>query len=211
MRFPRYWTRVSNDRKTVIAKGWSEQSLEDAEQKAKLWLERILSALSEDRVHRLEQYHYVCDDVICEEVIDRVVDQGEEIGVISRNAYGSLVLNTPCMLIADIDVRRRYGTPGVGLIGSLLSFLGSLFSPQSKLQGKANGKGNDATVNDPLQQALQTLRDWSTDHSEYTLRVYQTLRGLRVLVTNPMIDVADPQALENTSAVEQRPTLSSSV
>ncbi len=49
MKFPTFWARVSNPRGTVIARGWSENSLEEATSRAQDRLQRILHALKNRR------------------------------------------------------------------------------------------------------------------------------------------------------------------
>ena len=50
MRFPKFWKQVENQARTVSARGWSDHSLEEAEQNAKVRLERILAAIPMERI-----------------------------------------------------------------------------------------------------------------------------------------------------------------
>lgn len=169
MKFPRYWSRVTNESGGVVAKGWSENSQEDASANATSRLRRILDALGSGR--SLEHYQYVIDNVICEEVIDRVEHSGVEIAVVSRNAYGSLVLNTTRLLIADVDV------PPANLIDRIKGWFGF-----------------DAPTSE--QRVLDSIRHWQRSHHATTVRVYRTAAGYRVLVSNRCFDGVDGSAMQ---------------
>jgi hypothetical protein len=108
MRFPKFWKQVENESRSISARGWSDNSPEEAEQNAKLRLARILTALKSNGLDTLQRkYQYVIDNTICEYVVDHVQDlDGNEIAVISGNSYGSLMLNTPRLMIVDIDCQE---------------------------------------------------------------------------------------------------------
>ena len=74
MKFPTFWIRLQNPNGTVTARGWSDVSLDEATRNAQNRLIRILAALKSKHRDGLDRYSYVIDNVICEEVIDRIVD-----------------------------------------------------------------------------------------------------------------------------------------
>lgn len=168
MKFPRYWSRATNESGRVIAKGWSESSQEEASANAMARLRRILDALGSGR--SLEHYRYVVDHVICEEVIDRVEHGGVEIAVVSRNAYGSLVLNTTRLLIADVDV------PPPTLVDRIRGWFAS-----------------DASS--PEQRVLESIRRWQRSHPVTAVRIYRTAAGYRVLLPSRCFDGVDESAM----------------
>lgn len=186
MRFPAYWKRVCNSTGRVSAKGWSENSLEEAEQLANRRLEKILKWLaSGKRDEDLDRYSYVIDDCICEPVIDRIFDtHDQEIAVMSRNAYGALVMNAANVMFVDIDVASMIYKPGFW----------------ARLRGvKAQ------TIPEKEAQELDHLRQWQREHTDYGLRVYRTAAGLRVIVTNRIFAEVDSRVLEVLSQLNSDP------
>lgn len=172
MRFPKYW-KVARDRTCkIVARGWSETSQTEADQNAQDRLQRILQWLGGNRNRDdLDRYHYVIDDNICEPVIDVVQDDsGLELAVISRNAYGSLVLNANRIMIVDIDIESTVSTPG---------FFAKLLGAKA------------TTAEQILTRELDNLNSWQQRNQQVTLRVYRTAAGLRAIVTSreyPQID-----------------------
>jgi hypothetical protein len=164
---------VKNESGRVVARGWSETSHEEALVNAKARLNRILDYLRSDKP--LDDYQYVFDHVICEEVIDRIFDDEDgEAAVISRNAYGALVMNTPRLMFIDIDLPN----PRLGLVGRIKSWF----------------SGSTDTVS-PEQRTLDEIRRWQAAHDQYTLRVYRTRAGFRLLVVNWCFDGPDEAAM----------------
>lgn len=175
MKFPRFWARVSNPRGTVVARGWSENSLEEATARAQERLQRILHALNNRRSFELglERYVYEVDSVICEEVIQRISHNAQEIAVISRNAYGSLILNARRMMFVDVD----FPPP------PRIKWLARLFSRKSDSHP------------DPQRQTLERLRQWQASNAQFTLRLYRTYAGIRAIVVNRSFDSVDEGAI----------------
>lgn len=168
MKFPIYWKRVQNEKGTLSARGWSDLSSDDAMQNARKRLDRIQTALRSDTLDQLRNdYQYVSDHLICEFVVDRILDnQGVEVGIVSRNAYGSLILNTSRLMMIDIDL------------------------PQESVRGwfqRVFGRSKS----DRQEEKLQQLREWQKLHPEFTFRVYRTAGGLRLLASNRVIDQID--------------------
>jgi hypothetical protein len=106
MKFARYWTRrpgeatdSQGDTIQVLSRGWSDVSLEDA---ARLAQERAarLAARVADR-NAPNQYDYG-DAPVPEPIVRDFRPEGAA-AVVTRNSYGSLVLNTDEMLFADVD------------------------------------------------------------------------------------------------------------
>jgi hypothetical protein len=182
MKFPTFWARVANPRGTVIARGWSENSLEEATSRAHDRLQRILHALNNRRSFELglERYVYEVDSVICEEVVQRISHNTQETAVISRNTYGSLILNARRMMFVDVDFPSPPRT----------SWLARLFS-----------KKRDSTP-DPQQQTLERLRQWQAANAQFTLRLYRTYAGIRAIVVNRSFDMVDDGAIAVMKALQ---------
>ena len=108
MKIPPYWSKAqhpvenSNGRTdSVSACGWSFSSLEDAKAQASLRAKRIFDIVS--RGQKPDTYDY-CDRPVKEEIIREILDEKEQIALITRNRYGALVLNSAKVLFADIAI-----------------------------------------------------------------------------------------------------------
>ncbi|MBC6609706.1 hypothetical protein H8B15_02150 [Hymenobacter sp. BT507] len=123
-----------------------------------------------------------------EELLQRLHNkQGEMIGALTRNHYGSIVLNTLAVMFLDIDAvdlrERIYPTlPPL----SVSEFFRRLFSPPP------------APVYRDLDESLQLrLTAWLHQHPNWNFRVYRTRLGFRLLVTHQLLtpDTAAAQAV----------------
>lgn len=175
MKFPQFFSRVNSDSGRVSARGWSETSQEEADANALARLERILNFLRTGRKNeqQIDGYSYTIDGVICEEVIDRIFDEdnANEIAVFSRNAYGSLVLNSTRLMFVDIDIKPD----------------GTLQRWKHWLLGKQG-------MASPEQRAINEIIEWQRSNPRYALRIYRTAAGLRLLVSNQPFDGFDGTA-----------------
>lgn len=163
---------MSNKSGLVVARGWSETSQEEAFANAQARLSRILDYLRSDKP--LDEYQYVFDQVICEEVVDRISDEDGEAAIISRNAYGSLVMNTPRLMFIDIDLPKPM--PSLG----------------ERIKAWFSRPTDTAS---PEQRTLDEIRRWQAANDQYTLRAYRTRAGFRLLVVNWCFDGPDQAAM----------------
>jgi hypothetical protein len=185
MKFPKYWKTVKNSSGLVVARGWSNLSEHEAAQRADARLQRILNWLRSADAEDLDRYSYVIDDAICEPVIDRITDPNDqEIAVISRNAYGALVLNVPWVMIVDIDIDSKIKRPGI-----FARLLGA----------KA------PAVNFVLQEKLGHLKHWQEQNPQFALRVYRTAAGLRVIFTNQLFQQIDANVISIMDQLQSDP------
>src|SRR5688572_17045915 len=107
MKLARYWTRASGEATDengqqieVVTRGWSDDSIEDAERRARERARRLAQRIATDPSAR-KLYDY--DDAPVPEGVIRDF-RPEGLGaVITRNSYGALVLNADNLLFADID------------------------------------------------------------------------------------------------------------
>ena len=108
MKLARYWTRERAQaagpagRVSAIARGWSNESIEDARNVARDLAQKVAARLASRHDER-KQYLYG-DRPLPEPVVKEMAGGA----VITRNAYGSLVLNTSDLMFIDID---RDGPP----------------------------------------------------------------------------------------------------
>ncbi len=103
MKLARYWTKergqATGPEGTVsaVARGWSNQSIEDARQVARELAQKVAARLASGAGER-KQYLYG-DRPLPEPIIRELGDNA----VVTRNAYGSLVLNSRDLMFVDID------------------------------------------------------------------------------------------------------------
>ncbi|HEY0893276.1 MAG TPA: hypothetical protein VGE32_09490, partial [Cellvibrio sp.] len=172
MKFAKYWSEVSVAVDEAIfgvnklsAWGASNETQAQAGINA---LERAtrLGQLISRGVDALREYEY-WNGYIREEVLDEITNaDGRVLAVLTRNSYGAIILNTESVLFGDIDIVE----PG------LLTKLFQVFGKTKKDKAFYISK----------------IEQYQKQNSMYTIKVYETFAGLRVVVTN--------QVFENYSA-----------
>jgi hypothetical protein len=179
MKIPKYWARETQELSgsrgkpmSVTCWRWSDVSVEDARRRAGEHLADLARRIGsrED----LDRYSYG-DQPLREEVI-RVITNGgdDETAVITRNAYGSLVLNAARAMFIDIDF--EYEGIGSSLAGSICRLFGKKSISQEE-------------------KALQSIEQWAQGHREWGMRVYRTAAGLRCLVTHSPFEPTEQSSL----------------
>ena len=169
MRIPRFWARANAEfeGRTTEAFGWSDHSAADAAREAQARATRVARWLADpengDDPHR--RYGYG-DDRPLREPIHRELAP-DRAAVVTRNAYGALVLNTASVCFIDVDLPE----PPSGV----MRLVRGLFARGSQ---------------DPAATALDRMRS-AADRHGLSLRIYRTSAGFRCLVTNRLFDPAD--------------------
>jgi hypothetical protein len=167
MNIPKYWAKteqtVSGPQKKFFIRKWqgSDLSVEDARQKADARAKEVAHkiALGEP----LDRYGY-CDRPLREEIKEGVLNRfRDEVGIITRNAYGALVLNATGAMFIDIDIP-------------------DIHKPQKK--GLFGGSKKESFSLDPYMPAIHEVEAWTGRHPEYGIRIYATFAGLRGLILN---------------------------
>ncbi len=197
MKIPLHWSKATtdiSDRKGrpayFLCTCWrsSDISPEDAHRSALAAATRAIQRFKGDQ----PPVRYPYGDVpLREEVVQRFEDsQGELYAAVTRNSYGSLILNTARAMFIDIDF------PPAPRSGGLLSFLARLF-------GKATPPPDpqqdpEETVKSRLVRFLDERRDWG-------LRLYRTAAGVRGLVTHDLLDPTADATLATLKAVGADP------
>ncbi|TGE23205.1 hypothetical protein [Hymenobacter metallicola] len=116
---------------------------------------------------------------------------GELLAALTRNRYGSVVLNTPRVMLLDVDdADLRRPLPSTEPF-SLVEFFRKLFAPA----------GPPALALVPQEQIQLRLAAWLQLHPEWNFRLYRTRLGFRLLVTHRLIDPASPEAQEVFTAL----------
>ena len=171
MRIPKYWARAKSG--TFTCWRWSDMSMQDAQQLADAKVREI--AAKWQNAQPLDRYQYGRNP-LREEIVQSIKNGGgKEIGVVSRNLYGALVLNAANAMFIDIDF------PDKGESDSLAGAMGKL------LGGKSSS---------PEQTYLQNIEQWSQRNPQWGLRVYRTFGGLRCLITNEVFDPKQARSLD---------------
>lgn len=170
MRIPKFWIRREGDvphpdgrALHLFAWGWSETSASDAEARA---AERFRSL--EQRVSQgldLPRGYAYGDRPVREQIIEEIPGlDGQPAALLTRNTYGSVVLNAARAMFIDVDAAAPTGAAGGG------GFLKSLF-------GGAGGGSKSADAQ------LDRLRDVLRSSAAGSFRVYRTAGGYRLLAT----------------------------
>ena len=167
MKIPRYWIRREGDVRHpdgralhLFAWGWSETSASDAETRAG---ERFRSL--EQRVSQgldLPRGYAYGDRPVREQIVEEITGPGgTPDALLTRNSYGSLVLNATQSMFVDVDATA-------GESASSGFSLKSLFGGGSK----------------PSPAQLDQLRNVLRSSGSGSFRVYRTAAGYRLLATD---------------------------
>ena len=234
MLVPDFWaegraqSRAGQRQVTVRRFGWSMVGQDDAQrmadERAQAALTRVLAGERLERRDRKVPYNGADGVPIREQVVSR---HGDE--VITRNSYGALCLNTPRVLIADVDnvkVRLRgagalwwslvalsiaagvallpvHGMGWVALIASALVLATAVAAVIHGIrQGRQRRRELAGDAQSPARQRVQAFAD---PHPDWGLRVYRTPAGLRLIVTHRVFDPDEPAVAEFFAAVQADP------
>lgn len=182
MKFYRYWAKASEQVSSVGNQwkaerfGASNESLADAKANAHKLAQQTAEVL---RRGDFPGGYLYSDRPVREEIIEDFGSEADPYAVITRNAYGSLVLNTARVLFADIDQEPTTDgasnplKPLIGLVGSFFGIpgvAGEIF-------------GDDEPEDIPAEVA-----EFVQNSPGLGLRLYRTAAGFRCLVTSREFD-----------------------
>lgn len=181
MRLPNYWAKETftgtdgrGRQQSFVAWGWSFDNMDEARQEARNRASRIFNYMVQGI--RPDRYPYL-ETPLREEVV-RSLDAGKgQVGVITRNRYGALVMNAASVLFADIDFPDIKSSGGGGGLKKLF------------------GKKSDAPVMDAATMTLNGVKNWAVANPGRSFRIYRTKAGLRLLFTDKLYD---PKSDETT-------------
>ena len=176
MKFYKYWAKATEEVSSV-GQRWkaqrfagSNESVADARANAHKLAQKTAEALR--RGDPPNSYLY-SDRPVREEIVEAFGDDASPYAIITRNGYGSLVLNTARILFADIDEPKEDSSgsspwkPLIGLLGGLL------------------GSPEIASVLEEDDRDIPTrVAEAVDDSSGLGVRLYKTAAGYRCLVTN---------------------------
>jgi hypothetical protein len=178
MNIPRYWAKaeasltIKGQRYRFVAYKGSEQNPEQAQ--------ALANAALTDRIARkeggVELGSYPKHGApLREEIIQEIFNAQERIAVITRNAAGSLVLNTANVMFIDVDLMQISLWKGKSfghILKSLFSFSKSKPKPR-------------------VEQVLERIHNWHSQHPDFAVRIYRTKAGFRLLVTHALFNPND--------------------
>lgn len=171
---------------------WSDSSEQDAQQRA--------STAAQEAAHRMESgaapeggYGYL-DNPPREEILEEITgEDGQTIATVTRNSYGSLILNTDSMMFIDVDVESDSGfSASGGILSKLVSLLSGSGRRRKKAQvssefviahGRAGYAEDEAAMQvpeGPTGRIAQAAAMFPAD----TFRLYQTAAGYRIMLVN---------------------------
>lgn len=178
MKFYKYWAKASEQVSSVGGRwtaerfGASNQSVADAKANAHKLAQQTAELLR--RGDTPSGYLY-SDRPVREEIIEDFGNEQQPDAVITRNAYGSLVLNTARILFADIDdppEESQPSNPLKPLLGLLGSFMGA-----PEIADEVLGDGD-------IDHIPTRVAEFVQESPGLGLRLYRTAAGYRCLVTS---------------------------
>lgn len=191
MHVPRYWEKhtatarnESGNQVQAACWGWSEHSPTEARKRALQAANRLVEYLS-GRGVQPNSYGYD-ERLPREEILEEFADEsGQPHAIVTRNAYGSLILNTRDLMFIDVDFQTS--RPKRSLPGFLINLLGQ--SPPVNPED---------TVRDKVCAAAQK-------ETGLGFRIYRTRNGYRVMVHSRPIPAASEESLRLLDAFNADP------
>jgi hypothetical protein len=198
MRIPLHWSNATAeglDRKgrPTSFSCWrsSDISPDDARQSALVAAKRVLQKLAANQP--TNRYPYG-DAPLREEVVQRFEDsQGRLYAAVTRNGYGSLVLNAARVMFIDIDFPAPARIP---LGESLRRFF-------RRLAGKWTPSSD--SHEEQQHETWNRLAEFLSGRPGWAVRLYATLAGVRGLVTHDLFDPTANETLETLRTVGADP------
>jgi len=178
MHFPRFWSSAGSG--TCVAWGWSDESAAAAHAHAESRLQRIRALLGNGR-ERLQRGYGYPDRPMREPVVRDFRDaSGQLAAAVTRNGYGSLVLNTAGLMFVDVDDTEPAPTGG--------SVLSRLFG------------GGKKPAPPPLETRVrQSIESWIKSRPDWGWRLYRTRAGFRLVAAHAPVA---PESADTQSAFD---------
>jgi hypothetical protein len=171
MQIPRHWAKASLpgevDGRSILVTCWrgSSEGPADAQARAREAVQRAVDRLRSGQA--AESYDYQSRD-LREEVLEEIPGtDGTPTAILTRNRYGSVVLNAESLFFADLDLEPL-----------------SLWKRLLKLFGKA--------VPEPEEAAIGRLEAFCRANPRWGFRVYRTFNGLRLMAPHEPQDPVQP-------------------
>ncbi len=170
MNFPQFWARGSSGGFTTWR--WSFKDLAEAQALANQAAQQLADRFRVgDRPRK--QWGYYPNRPFREQILREIRnDAGEISAVVTRNSYGSQILNTARVMFVDIDLPEPKPSG---------NFFQRLFG---KAPAPAPAQGES--------EALTKIENWTRSNPAWGWRVYRTRSGLRLIATQQLVE-ADSQ------------------
>ena len=189
MNIPRFWERAAGYARTpaqkdveITAWGWSHDNVAEARQKAQQRLARIIARATSGHLVG-KRYPYSEQAALREEIVEEVADARDKpLALITRNSYGSLVLNVDSVMFVDIDLPAPRP----------FEWFRRLFRHDS-------GSDVDTTTMARINKVLRGL-------TSETFRIYRTAAGYRVIATSRTFEAGAPDAEAIMLALDADPS-----
>ncbi|MFO0943641.1 MAG: hypothetical protein U0930_23140 [Pirellulales bacterium] len=205
MLIPKFWAEASKKlinsdgrQATLRRYGWSMTDQADAQKVANERLEEAAIQWQSNRKLRRRERRIAYGGQEGLPIREEVIDV-QDTYTITRNCYGALCLNTPNVLIVDVDfsedqsLKSCLALAGLGLVGLILSakqlwvaaaIFGALFViglfVWNNLQRRLSRSDR--------QKKLSAIERFSQSNPDWGIRVYQTPLGFRIIVTHRLFD-----------------------
>lgn len=202
MIIPRFWGKAEAEVKTPRGKNvflrkwhWSDISIADAQEKASEALQSTIARVRAGEPFPA-RYAYSTNQPLREEIVRAVVaNTGEPAAIITRNAYGALVLNAERAMFVDVDLEPS-STPASSDSGLLGRLFGALFSKP------APAPTPPVAISSTADEAIARVEQWvRTQGGDWGFRVYQTASGLRLLAIHAAFDPEDESTLRGMQEI----------
>lgn len=189
MNIPRYWAKETYEVRDAQGKArsfacwrWSDTSVEEARGRAKA---RAMEVARKFLSHeRLDHYAYG-ERPLREEIVEEIRNRdSEEVAVVTRNAYGAIVLNASRVMFVDIDFRKE------SRLASLLTRVRKRFDKAALSQEEKHA---------------QRIEQWARMNPTWGMRVYRTFGGFRCLITDRVFDPTAESTLEILRSLQSDP------
>jgi hypothetical protein len=181
MKIPPFWAKETfsdtdpkGRKHSFIATGWSFTSLDEAKANAIERAKKIFDFVTNGRSPCT--YEDYLDQPVREEILEEIPNSDKQIGLITRNRYGSLVLNTAQVAFVDVDFPPLYSS-------GLKEWIVWLFQPSKKREKQKALQDN----------TQQTIDDWAKKNPARGFRLYRTCAGFRLLFTDRLYIPTGPE------------------
>ncbi len=188
MKFYKYAVRVEREASDPQGGAWhhtligvSNESEADARRNGEERLAKLPPPHMMRERGRLQPDHYLQygDRPVVEEVLKELRNERQQLaGILTRNHYGSVVLNAAQVPFFDVDDADEISSPAVPAKPGLLNWL------YGKLGGSTDASNIQPSQLSALQAKLQT-------YSDLIFRVYRTAAGYRIMLLNRLLEPHD--------------------
>jgi len=174
---PPYWAKAEHrdGKESIVATGWSVHSVNEALDHARTRAARLFELIHAGK--KPDTYEYGSSP-IREQILETISTEEGELALISRNRYGAAVLNTDCVLFADVDFKPL---ASAGFMNGLSELINS-----SKKEKRAEAQ---------RRAEIDQVIAWGEQNREHPFRLYRTFAGLRLLFTARTYDPKAPATI----------------